>query len=231
MPRVRQHVNPLKSDLLEIADVPRVTVAPGQPLEVELGAAEAHFLLDRAAAEPDTLFVGIEIRRELVEATNADCARRGIRNVRLIFANMSVDLPRLFQPGGVRRFFLNFPDPWFKSRQHKRRVINPGLVAELARALQPGGELWVMTDIFDAGAGRHGRARDVSALRERDRRLDVRARQPLRRKVAARAAMRAGGRARSGGYFTGASVPPSEPRRRPRRDRCCGAPTGGSPRR
>ncbi|MES1206629.1 MAG: tRNA (guanosine(46)-N7)-methyltransferase TrmB [Pseudomonadota bacterium] len=149
MTRVRQHVNPLKSDLLEIAGVPRVTPAPGQPLEVELGAAEAHFLLDRAAAEPGTLFVGVEIRRELVEATNSDCARRGVGNLRLIFANMSVDLPRLFRPGGVRRFFLNFPDPWFKSRQHKRRVINPGLVAELGRALEPGGELWVMTDIFE----------------------------------------------------------------------------------
>lgn len=148
MPRVRQHVNPLKSDLLEIADVPRVLPAPGQPLEVELGAAEAHFLLDRAAAEPETLFVGIEIRRELVQFTNDECARRGVRNVRLVFANMSVDLPRLFEAGRVRRFFLNFPDPWFKSRQHKRRVINPGLISELARALQPGGELWVMTDIF-----------------------------------------------------------------------------------
>ena len=148
MPRVRQHVNPLKSDLLEIADVPRVSAAPGQPLEVELGAAEAHFLIDRAGAEPETLFVGIEIRRELVEASNADCARRGLDNVRLVFANMSVDLPRLFAPASVRRFFLNFPDPWFKSRQHKRRVINPGLIAELAVALQPGGELYVMTDIF-----------------------------------------------------------------------------------
>ncbi|HXU60862.1 MAG TPA: tRNA (guanosine(46)-N7)-methyltransferase TrmB [Polyangia bacterium] len=148
MPRVRQHVNPLKSDLLEIADVPRVAAAPGQPMEVELGAAEAHFLIDRATADPDTLFVGIEIRRELVEPGNADCARRGLSNVRLVFANMSVDLPRLFAPGSVRRFFLNFPDPWFKSRQHKRRVINPGLIAELAVALQPGGELYVMTDIF-----------------------------------------------------------------------------------
>lgn len=148
MARVRQHVNPLKSDLLEIADVPRLSAAPGQPLEVELGAAEAHFLIDRAAVEPDTLFVGIEIRRELVEASNADCARRGLHNVRVVFANISVDLPRLFAPASVRRFYLNFPDPWFKSRQHKRRVINPGLIAELARALQPGGELYVMTDIF-----------------------------------------------------------------------------------
>lgn len=148
MPRVRQHVNPLKSDLLEIADVSRIVPAPGQPLEVELGAAEAHFLIDRATAEPDTLFVGIEIRRELVEAVNIDCARRGLKNLRLVFANMSVDLPRLFAPASVRRFFLNFPDPWFKSRQHKRRVINPGLVAELGRALAAGGELWVMTDIF-----------------------------------------------------------------------------------
>ena len=148
MPRVRQHVNPLKSDLLEIAGVPRIDVQPGQALEVELGAAEAHFLLDRAARDPGGLYVGVEIRRELVDATNADCARLGLGNVRSVFANMSVDMPRLFAAGSVRRFFLNFPDPWFKSRQHKRRVIGPGLVAEIERALAPGGELWVMTDIF-----------------------------------------------------------------------------------
>jgi tRNA (guanine-N7-)-methyltransferase len=148
VPRIRQHVNPLKSDLLEIADVPRLEARPGQPLEVELGCAEAHFLIDRAAAEPDALLVGVEIRRELVEAVNVECARRGLDNLRSVFANMSVDLPRLFADASVRRFYLNFPDPWFKSRQHKRRVISPGLIAELARALEPGGELYVMTDIF-----------------------------------------------------------------------------------
>ena len=64
--RIRQHVNPLKSDLLEIADVPRLEAGPGRALEVELGAAEAHFLIDRANADPETTFVGVEIRRELV---------------------------------------------------------------------------------------------------------------------------------------------------------------------
>ena len=146
--RIRQHVNPLKSDLLDIADVPRIEPPPGGALEVELGSAEAHFLVERAEAHPGTTFVGIEIRNELVAATNAEWARQGLPNVRSVFANMSVDMPRLFEAASVRRFFLNFPDPWFKSRQHKRRVINPTLMAEIARALAPGGELFVQTDIF-----------------------------------------------------------------------------------
>jgi len=149
MPRIRQHVNPLKSDLLEIADVPRVAPAAGQALDVELGCAEAHFLIDLARAERDALFVGVEIRRELVTFTNRELARAGLENVQLVFANMSVDMPRLFAPGVVRRFFLNFPDPWFKTRQHKRRVIGTELMSEIHRALAPGGELLVQTDIFD----------------------------------------------------------------------------------
>jgi tRNA (guanine-N7-)-methyltransferase len=146
--RIRQHVNPLKSDLLDIADVPRVVVEAGRALEVELGAAEAHFLVDRARADAATQFVGVEIRRELVEAVNVASAAGGPANVRSVFANMSVDMGRLFGDGSVRRFFLNFPDPWFKSRQHKRRVIGPGLMAEIGRALEAGGELYVQTDIF-----------------------------------------------------------------------------------
>jgi tRNA (guanine-N7-)-methyltransferase len=146
--RVRQHVNPLKSDLLEIAEVPRIVAPPGAAIEVELGAAEAHFIIERSRDDRRTQFVGVEIRHELVDATNGECARLALDNVRCVFANMSVDLPRLFGDGSVRRFFLNFPDPWFKSRQHKRRVINPGLVREIARALAVGGELFVQTDIF-----------------------------------------------------------------------------------
>ncbi|HVZ74701.1 MAG TPA: methyltransferase domain-containing protein [Polyangia bacterium] len=149
MPRVRQHVNPLKSDLLEIAGVPRVEAPAGAALDVELGCAEAHFLIDLARADRETALVGVEIRRELVTFTNEELGKAGLDNVRLVFANMSVDMPRLFADASVRRFFLNFPDPWFKTRQHKRRVMGPELVAEIDRALRPDGELFVQTDIFD----------------------------------------------------------------------------------
>jgi tRNA (guanine-N7-)-methyltransferase len=149
MPKVRQHVNPLKSELLEIPGVPRLAAPAGGYLEVELGSAEGYFLLERAPAAPDALLVGVEIRREMVARAARLAREAGADNVRTVFANVSVDLPRLFAPASVRRFHLNFPDPWWKTRQHKRRVVGPGLVAELAAALEPGGEVHVMTDVFD----------------------------------------------------------------------------------
>jgi tRNA (guanine-N7-)-methyltransferase len=149
MPKIRQHVNPLKSDLLTIAGVPRVEAPGGRFVEVELGSAESLFLIERARSACDGFFVGVEIRREMVARADRLCAEAGLGNVHNVFANMSVDLPRLFAPGSVRRFHLNFPDPWWKSRQHKRRVVAPSLVEDLAAALEVGGELSVMTDIFE----------------------------------------------------------------------------------
>ena len=149
MPKIRQHVNPLKSDLLTIAEVPRIAAPIGKFLEVELGSAEALFLIERAALVADAVLVGVELRREMVVRADRLCGEAGVPEVRNVFANIVVDLPRLFAPGSVRRFHVNFPDPWFKSRQHKRRVIAPGLVEELATALEGGGEVSVMTDIFE----------------------------------------------------------------------------------
>jgi tRNA (guanine-N7-)-methyltransferase len=146
--RIRQHVNPLKSDFFRIP-VAALELPPAVPVEVELGSAEAWFLMERAGEEPGRHYVGVEIRRELAAATAEECARRGFHNVRSVFANMSVDLPRLFAPGSVARFHLNFPDPWFKSRQHKRRVMSPALVSDLRHLLAPGGEIHVATDIFE----------------------------------------------------------------------------------
>lgn len=149
MPKIRQHVNPLKSEFFTIPDVPRVERSAGASfLEVELGSAESLFLIERARVVPEAHLCGIEIRREMVVRADRLCREAGVHNVSNVFANMSVDLPRLFAPSSVRRFHLNFPDPWWKSRQQKRRVVAPSLIDELANALEPGGELHLMTDIF-----------------------------------------------------------------------------------
>ena len=146
--RIRQHVNPLRSEYLRIP-VERLRLPADRPVEVELGSAEAIFLMERAAEEPDCSYVGVEIRRDLVEQANGICAAKGLPQVRSVFANLSVDLPRLFPAKSVRRFFINFPDPWFKHRQRKRRVVGEDLVDQLTRLLVPSGEVHVATDIFD----------------------------------------------------------------------------------
>jgi tRNA (guanine-N7-)-methyltransferase len=146
--RIRQHVNPLKSNFFQIAVEPPA-LPVGVPVEVELGSAEAHFLMTRAAEDVDRFYVGVEIRRDHVALANATCERQGLKQVRSVFANMSVDLPRLFSAGRVSRFFLNFPDPWWKARQQKRRVMSPELAAEIFDLLAEGGEIYVASDVFD----------------------------------------------------------------------------------
>jgi tRNA (guanine-N7-)-methyltransferase len=130
-------------------DLAPLAMREAWPIEVELGSAEAYFLMERAVEDPQVNYIGLEIRRELVEQTNTIFEERGLSQVQSIFANMSVDLPRLFPEGMVRRFFINFPDPWFKGRQKKRRVVSEELVDDLWRRLSPSGEVHVATDIFD----------------------------------------------------------------------------------
>jgi tRNA (guanine-N7-)-methyltransferase len=146
--RIRQHVNPLRSDYLQIPLEP-LALPPGRPLEVELGSAEAFFLMERAVEDPGRSYIGVEIRRELVGQSNGICKERGLDQVHSVFANISVDLPRLFQPASVSRFFINFPDPYFKYRQRKRRAVDKDLIDQLADLLAPDGEIHVATDIFD----------------------------------------------------------------------------------
>jgi tRNA (guanine-N7-)-methyltransferase len=146
--RIRQHVNPLRSDFFQIELAP-LDLPPERAVEVELGSAEAQFLMERAAEEPSRSYVGVEIRRELVEQSNRRCRQLGLGQVTSVFANISVDLRRLFAAGSVSRFFVNFPDPWFKARQRKRRVVSDELIVELLELLTPDGEIHVNTDIFD----------------------------------------------------------------------------------
>jgi tRNA (guanine-N7-)-methyltransferase len=158
--RIRQHVNPLRSDYLQIPLEP-LDLPAGRPIEVELGSAEAFFLMERVVEEPGRSYVGVEIRRDLVTQSNGMCRERGLDQVRSVFANISMDLPRLFSPGSIGRFFINFPDPFFKNRQRKRRAIDEDVVDQLAELLAPEGEIHVATDIFDI-------ALDVMAMLERE---------------------------------------------------------------
>jgi tRNA (guanine-N7-)-methyltransferase len=105
-----------------------------------------------AELHPHRNHLGLEIRQPLVEAAEADRRAAGLTNLHFLFANVNVSLPpwlAALPPGRLQLVTLQFPDPWFKKRHHKRRVLQPGLLQALAAALPEGGELFLQSDVLD----------------------------------------------------------------------------------
>lgn len=124
------------------------TIVTGDWLEIEIGPGRGMFLLERAAAEPKAAIIGLEIRRKWAAIVDARLGKLGLHSRARCFAeDAKYTLPFLGPDGSVKRFFVHFPDPWWKKRHHKRLVVGDLLVREMARLLCSGGELFVQTDV------------------------------------------------------------------------------------
>nr|WP_026082868.1 tRNA (guanosine(46)-N7)-methyltransferase TrmB [Mastigocladopsis repens] len=151
--RVRQHVNPLSQKYQTPANPinwEKVYAKTNQPLHLDIGAARGRFLLSMAKIEPSWNFLGLEIREPLVIDANKWRDELGLTNLHYLFCNVNNSLRSLlsFLPkGSLKRVTIQFPDPWFKNRHAKRRIVQPELVAELAEFLVPGGIVFLQSDI------------------------------------------------------------------------------------
>lgn len=151
--RVRQHVNPLSKKYqtpINPPDWAKVYSKPTQPLHLDIGCARGEFVLSMAQLQPDWNFLGVEIRQPLVEQANAKVLELGIDNLFYLFGNINNSLEPLltsFSPQTLQRVTIQFPDPWFKKRQAKRRVVQPELVEVLATYLTVGGVVFLQSDV------------------------------------------------------------------------------------
>lgn len=136
---------------LEIASLTRQLHGP---LEIEIGPGRGAFLLDRVAERPDARIVGLEIRQKWATIVDDRLKAMGLGDRARVYAeDAKLVLPRLLPDSSVSAFFVHFPDPWWKSRQRKRLVVGLPLLDQIARLLQPGGMLFVQTDVVDRGEG------------------------------------------------------------------------------
>lgn len=142
---------------------PPAALGASPRVEVELGCADAQFSFQLARARPCTWVVGLEIREKLVVANAARARRQGLRNLTFGYVNLNVDLDRVLSPGSVDAFHLLFPDPWFKAKHHKRRVVDPWMLAVVGSRLRPGGELHVASDVFEVALEAMSEIEDPSA--------------------------------------------------------------------
>jgi tRNA (guanine-N7-)-methyltransferase len=155
MPRIkiRQHVNPLSiiyQQPLVPPDWTAVYPDLSAPIHLDIGSAGGRFLLQMAGQNPDWNYLGIEIRAALVTQANQICDEVGANNLHYVFGNINTSLATLLASlpvGRLRRISIQYPDPCFKTKHAKRRVVQPALVADIARYLPSGGEVFLQSDL------------------------------------------------------------------------------------
>lgn len=131
---------------------------PGDgPIEVEIGFGRGMFLIERAVAAPRSRIVGIEIKTKWSTLVAARLEALGVRNARAWCGDALEVLARSGPDASVARVFVHFPDPWWKKRHARRRVVADALLDQLARLLAPGGEVFVQTDVEDRAAEHRAR--------------------------------------------------------------------------
>jgi len=152
---MRQHVNPLSKNFKEIERIPSLIEMFGDPklnLHLDIGCASGEFLFDLAAANNSWNYLGIEIRERLVKTAKLKVREKEIKNLYFVFGsanNILSDVRGKFIIQNVKSISFNFPDPWFKKRHYKRRVIQPEFVNILSNSLQKGSLIFIKTDVKD----------------------------------------------------------------------------------
>ena len=151
--RVHQHVNPLsphyKQEPVPV-DLPGTFADPNLPLHLDIGCARGRFILQMADIEPAWNFLGVEIREPLVDEANRLASEAGLTNLHYSFCNAMLWLGKLIETiptGRLQMVTIQFPDPWFKNRHAKRRMVNAALVESVVHQLAEGGRIFVQTDI------------------------------------------------------------------------------------
>ena len=152
---MRQHVNPLSSNFKQIERIPSLSDMFGDyklNLHLDIGCAAGEFLFDLALVNTSWNYLGIEIREKLVKNAKLKVLEREIKNLYFIFGNANNILNDLQSKSiikNLKSLSFNFPDPWFKKRHHKRRVIQPEFIRILSNSLQKGTLIFVKTDVKD----------------------------------------------------------------------------------
>lgn len=144
--RLRHHSNPLnfRWEQLEVPDWQELL--GGHPEVVDIGIGMGEFLCAYAQLHPNKRMVGLEVRQAFCDEARLRLHEAEISNALVVHANATVYLNRVLEKGSIELAFLSFPDPWFKKRHHKRRLISETFLEQLHWVMKPGAEFLLQSD-------------------------------------------------------------------------------------
>jgi tRNA (guanine-N7-)-methyltransferase len=167
----------LSTHLLELAALP-VPLDPQSlfsnrgPVEMEVGSGKGLFLATASATRPELNFLGVEISGGYARLCGGKIAALRAPNARIIHGDATYLARSLLPDACLAGIHVYFPDPWWKARHRKRRVLSDLFLAHAGRVLIPGGHLHVWTDVEEyfreamaaaEGTGAFSPAHDVEA--------------------------------------------------------------------
>ncbi len=135
------------------------------PVEMEVGFGKGLFLVRSAQERPEVNFIGVEIVRKYQLLTATRVAGRNLSNIRLAWGDARLFLRDRVPAGSIQTLHVYFPDPWWKTRHHKRRLFTQEFANLCARVLRPGGILSFASDVEDYTQMVEGLVAGVPALR------------------------------------------------------------------
>lgn len=156
---IRQHVNPLSRKYQASLNLSKDWLSEGfqnvsNPLHIDIGCAKGSWVLKYGQSEPQLNILGLEIRRPMTDL----CLHRKkvwqLTNVHFLSSNANVDLTTILasieeQNVSIRGVSIQFPDPHFKNRHHKRRLVTTDLVSTIAKHLKVNSFVFVQSDVLD----------------------------------------------------------------------------------
>ncbi|MCT2869701.1 tRNA (guanosine(46)-N7)-methyltransferase TrmB [Limosilactobacillus fermentum] len=119
--------------------------AKPQPLQVEVGMGKGQFIIGMAKAHPEINFIGLEIESTVAAIALKNALPEQLTNLTLVRGD-GAGLDTYFEDGSIDRLYLNFSDPWPKTRHEKRRLTYKTFLANYQQVVKPGGGLEFKTD-------------------------------------------------------------------------------------
>jgi tRNA (guanine-N7-)-methyltransferase len=137
----------LVPDALPTPCDPGSLFATPAPVELEVGSGKGLFLASASAARPDTNFLGIEIAAGYARMCAGRLAAARATNAKIVSGDATALVRDRFPDRSLAAVHVYFPDPWWKARHRKRRVLSEPFLREVGRVLVPQGRLHAWTDV------------------------------------------------------------------------------------
>lgn len=118
-----------------------------KPLDIEIGFGRGQFIVEKAKQYKDINFIGFEVKKGLVDYTVSLIEKNALSNIYVEKSFANISIPNKITNESVRYIYVNFPDPWWKRKHKKRRILQTDYIKRFYNALQTNGVIYVRTDV------------------------------------------------------------------------------------